>query len=147
MVFLGMNRSVAAVPGFGSIRQALGFTGPQPFGAFTVAHNYGLQPQNRSLRECTDSAGHGIPSHPAQDGLNNLQKYAAVDHSRGRCYDTLPFRDQAEYDDALSIQQFKARGQYFLGCQQPMADDPTVSGFPDSSAGDLNTQKVSCERT
>ncbi len=147
MVFLGIDRTWASVPGVESLRSVLGVGAPDPFGAFVVSHNYGLEPENRALRGCTTAGGQGDPGHPAQDGLNNLRKFATLDHSRRACFDTAPFRDQAAYESSQYVKMFRARGPYFMGCQQPMADDPTEAGAPASSVGDHNDLKVDCQRS
>jgi hypothetical protein len=134
MVFLGMIR---AMPG--GLRQLftrLNFFGPDPFGTFVVAHNYGL---TQNDRDCD-----GNPGHPAPDGLNNLDRSSTIDYRRHKCFDTAPFRDRASYQKSQYIGMFQARGAFFMGCKNAQADDPTIAGQP-LAPGDKNTKKVLCE--
>lgn len=146
MKFLGLMPGVN-IPVLGQIGQFATLALPNPFGTFVTAHNYGLEPGNRSLRECTKSNGQGYPGHPAQDGLNNLDQsgVSKLDYDRNKCFDTIPFRDQDSYSDSQYVEMFKARGPYFMGCKKPMADDPTVPLGPQSSNGDKNNKKENCE--
>ena len=133
------------IPGFSNVTQSIGFPLPSPFGTFVVSHNYGLAASDDyGLRECSDGSS-GDVSHPAQDGLNNLEKFSKIDHPRRRCYDTTPFRDQADYSESHYIKAFQARGKYFMGCKQAMADDPTAANNPATSIGDVNALKIDCE--
>jgi hypothetical protein len=105
-----------------------------------VAHNYGLA-DTRTNNNCFAN------SHPAKMGLNDLETTSSLDYHRNNCYDTIPFRDQTSYDartGSLPIQMYSQRGDYFMGCQNPQADDPTENGPPASSTGDKNTKKVKC---
>jgi hypothetical protein len=121
MVFLGMFESMPS--GLNSLSSSFDLPLPKPFGTFVVSHNYGLvdDPMKEDPHGCGSP---GDPGHPAKDGLNNLEKYSLLDHPKQRCYDTAPFRDRKSYDGQY-IQMFEARGKYFMGCQLPMADDPT----------------------
>jgi hypothetical protein len=101
---------------------------PHPDAAYVVAHNY---------RPLEDGEEYSCVSHPgypegARNGLNDLWLRSTLDARSERCFDTAPFRDTQDYDRSLYIQMFKARGPYFMGCQNAEADDPS-SG---SSAGD-----------
>lgn len=144
LTFAGLDKSVSSLPAYGFMKNTLGRALPNPFGTFVVSHNYGLAPQNVALRGCTHD-----PGHPAQDGLNNLEKFASLDYERRNCYDTTPFREVSGYVDPAHhspyVEMFSARGAHFMGCKRPMADDPTQAGVPSTSTGDANTKKVPCE--
>jgi hypothetical protein len=66
-----------------------------------------------------------------------------LDHPRPACFDTAPFRDTQRYEGSLSLQMFRARGPYFMGCQRPQADDPSTP--TDTHRGALNLIKTDCE--
>jgi hypothetical protein len=150
MVFLGARKKLEdAVGGIGQFRQFLQNFSPAFLGAFVVSHNYGPSPSGDAAaewgRECIGEDT-GIESYPpeAEGGLNNLGKFSQIDWPRPMCFDTAPFRDQP-YDRSQYIQIFKARGEYFMGCKNPQAEDPSAPLSAESTKGDKNTSVVNCE--
>jgi hypothetical protein len=150
MVFLGVrSRLEDAVGGIGQFRQFLNNFAPDFLGTFVVSHNYGPSPGGDAAaqwgRECIGEDT-GIESYPreAEGGLNNLGKFSRIDWPRPMCFDTAPFRDQP-YDRSQYIQIFKARGEYFMGCKNPQAEDPSARLSAESTRGDKNTNVVDCE--
>jgi hypothetical protein len=53
-----------------------------------------------------------------------VEATSSLDWPRPRCFDTAPFRDTWEYEQSEYLQVFRARGPHFMGCEQPMADNP-----------------------
>ncbi len=141
MTFLGMGRDTDSLPWWRALRRLPVVASlPDPFGTFVVSHNYGLT-QARANRRCPA----GAPGHPEPDGLSVFEDGRTIDHDRPVCFDTAPFRDDHQYDASLYIQMFRARGSYFMGCQNAMADDPTEPSVSALLAGDFNQQRIACE--
>lgn len=148
------------IPGLQNVTDTLAFFGiPDPFqSSFAVAHNYGLNTAGANpsggndIRRCADRGGRTnvTANRPGKDGLNNLDQASVLDYPRLKCYDTAPFRDRMEYGTANGggsqyMQMFIARGQFFMGCVQPQADDPGADNLPASvTQGDKNTRRVAC---
>jgi Flp pilus assembly protein TadG len=154
MQALGVANSMASIPGLSNVMGTLAFLGiPDPFtSAFAVAHNYGLipNPTGGGVRNTTWGCNY-YPSHPARDGLNNLDDQSGgaskLDSLRNKCYDTAPFRDQVAYNSSEYIQMFQARGAFFMGCILAEADDPSADTVANSvTVGDRNNRKIGCER-
>lgn len=151
MVFLGVRGKLEeAVGGIGQFRQFLQNFSPAFLGTFVVSHNYGPSPGGSSAsawgRECIGEDT-GILSYPseAEGGLNNLNKFSQIDWPRPTCFDTAPFRDQP-YDKAQYIQIFKARGDYFMGCKNAEAADPSAPKSDESTRGDESKPyAIDCE--
>lgn len=144
MTFLGLAPSAREGHGLDEVASRFGFDLPDPFGTFVVSHNYGLTPEDRSLRACSTGA-RGDRKHPAQDGLNNIEKYALIDDPHRRCFDTTPFRDRQSYADSQYVAIFRARGPYFMGCQAAMADDPSEPELSAWAHADAHDRPVACE--
>ncbi|MBK7858359.1 MAG: pilus assembly protein [Archangiaceae bacterium] len=122
---------------------AASFVLPRPYNStFVVSHNYGRPGEGD--RGCEERPGNTDPAHPAPGGMNNLFTASELDHPWRKCYDTAPFRDQAAYAESMPVAQLKQRGPYFMGCQQPQADDAALADVS-RLRGDLNRRKVSCE--
>jgi hypothetical protein len=141
MVFLGVRSKLEeAVGGIGQFRQFLQNFSPAFLGTFVVSHNYGPSPGGAESsewgRECIGKDT-GIESYPpeAEGGLNNLDKFSQLDWPRPKCFDTAPFRDQP-YDKSQYIQIFKARGEYFMGCKNAEAADPSAPKSDEATRGD-----------
>jgi hypothetical protein len=150
MVFLGARDELEQRIGLiGDVRQFVQRITPAFLGTFVVSHNYGPSPGGTEAaawgRECIGEDT-GIESYPpeAEGGLNNLGKFSQVDWPRPMCFDTAPFRDQP-YDRSHYIRIFKARGDHFLGCKNPQAEDPSAPTSSASTKGDKNTNVVDCE--
>jgi hypothetical protein len=150
MVFLGarkeLEKNIGLIGDFGQFVQQVT---PEFLGTFVVSHNYGPSPGGGDAtawgRDCIGEDT-GIESYPseAEGGLNNLGKFSQVDWPRPMCFDTAPFRDQP-YDRSQYIKLFKARGDHFMGCQNPQAEDPSAPTSAQSTKGDKNTDVVDCE--
>ena len=150
MVFLGVRDELEdRVSVIGDFRQFLQRITPAFLGAFVVSHNYGPSPGGADAaawgRECIGEDT-GIESYPreAEGGLNNLGRFSQIDWPRPMCFDTAPFRDQP-YDRSHYIWLFKARGDHFMGCKNPQAEDPSAPTSAESTRGDVNTHVVNCE--
>jgi hypothetical protein len=147
MVFLGardqLTKHVGILAQFDQfIRQVT----PAFLGTFVVSHNYGPTPSGEDEEWSRDCIGPqtGVEAYPAnaEGGLNNLDKFSQLDWPRPKCFDTAPFRDQP-YERSQYIQIFKARGDYFMGCKNAQADDPSAPMV--SYRGDENLHVVNCE--
>ena len=138
IVFLGLKSKFTQIPGLQQFEAFLGFFLPDPTGTFVVSHNYF---PNGDPNATTTDCGNTL--HPALSGVNNLNDYPGLDYVRPRCFDTAPFHDTAAYSDSLYIQMFKGRGNNFMGCKFPQADDPTFK--TDSNGTDNSTGKTNCE--
>ena len=160
MTFLGLNTALDKV-GIGGVLDFLGNVLPNPLGTFVVSHNYG------PMRGDSDPNCEGIPSYPgyanspandARGGLNSFYRpdYKNLDGDdvfRPRCFDTAPFRDRTDYNakDADGrdlngyIAIFKSRGEFFLGCKNAQAEDPSELSSKEATAADENTSVVNCE--
>lgn len=150
MVFLGARQKMEEHVGFTrDFRQFLGQFSPALLGTFVVSHNYGPSPGGGEAaawgRECIGEDT-GIEAYPleAEGGLNNLGRFARIDWPRPMCFDTAPFRDQP-YERSQYIQIFKARGEHFMGCRNPEAEDPSAPTSAAATRGDKNTHVVDCE--
>jgi hypothetical protein len=105
---------------------------PSADGTFVVSHAY------RHLTEVAPQCV-GIPGYlratGTESGLQDFMSPAGswLDFVHPQCFDTAPFRDVDAYPSAeasagnLSMQVFRHRGQFFLGCQRAMASDPSTS--------------------
>lgn len=135
MTYFGLKSALTNIPGLGTIIDKIGFFFPAIVGTFVVDHNY----RPGQARDCN------APSHPAQSGLQNLNQddEPGVDWKELRCFDTVPFRDTHAYNDSLYLQMFKARGDHFMGCKNPQADDPTFQSDPNNT--DKSTPKENCD--
>jgi Flp pilus assembly protein TadG len=151
MVFLGLSDDLnKAVGGIDQFRDFLANFAPAFLGTFVVSHNYGPSPGGGDAkdwgRECIGEDT-GIEAYPpeAEGGLNNLNKFSQVDWPRPTCFDTAPFRDQP-YDKSQYIQIFKARGDYFMGCKNAEAADPSAPKSDESTRGDESkANAIDCE--
>ena len=160
MTFLGLNSALDKV-GIGQVLDFLGNVIPNPLGTFVVSHNYG------PMRGDSDPNCEGIPSYPgyanspandARGGLNSFYRpdYKNLDGDdvfRPRCFDTAPFRDRTDYNKKDKdgrdlngyIAIFKSRGEFFLGCKNAQAEDPSEKESKEATAADENTSVVNCE--
>jgi hypothetical protein len=124
---------------------------PEFQGTFVVSHGYGTNPSGPWDRECVGHDGminYPSPNNADEDaraGLNNLMKSSELDNDLPRCFDTAPFRDHHSYDDSLYLQIFRARGEFFMGCKRPQADDPASPNSADAVEGDGRMNVVNCE--
>ncbi|MDY7229433.1 TadE/TadG family type IV pilus assembly protein [Hyalangium rubrum] len=147
MVFLGVKDRLL---GESSIISDLGSFLAQIFpaflGTFVVSHNYTANPTDEWDRECI-GGDTGIVSYPAeaQGGLNNLDKFSQLDHPRPKCFDTAPFRDQP-YERSQYIKIFQSRGDFFMGCKNAQANDPSAPQSTEATQRDESkTNAVNCE--
>jgi hypothetical protein len=137
MTFVGIRSALDRMPGAEAALSALGNVGLPAFtGTFVVSHNYLANGLDRGCY----AWGVDTTSNPAPSGLNNVGSDGGLDWPHPRCFDTAPFRDVEQYDRSLYVQMFKARGPYFMGCQNAQADDPT-------SARSANDSDVSQDHT
>ncbi len=150
MVFLGVRDELEErVALIGDFRQFIQRVSPAFLGTFVVSHNYAPSPGGGDAaswgRQCIGEDT-GIESYPpeAEGGLNNLGKFSQIDWPRPMCFDTAPFRDQP-YDRSQYIKIFKSRGEHFMGCKNPQAEDPSAPTSAASTKGDKNTNVVNCE--
>jgi hypothetical protein len=151
MVFLGVRERLEGNTGIiGQLGQFIQQIAPAFLGTFVVSHNYGPSPSGADAtdwgRECIGEDT-GIEAYPpeAEGGLNNVEKFSQLDWPRPKCFDTAPFRDQP-YNDSQYIQIFKARGDYFMGCKNPQATDPSAPTSDEGTRGDESKPyAVNCE--
>jgi len=146
MVFLGLTKKLSDAAGSIQFPQFLSKIFPAFLGTFVVSHNYGPSPSGDWSRECIGKDT-GIESYPpeAEGGLNNLNKVSQIDWPRPTCFDTAPFRDQP-YDKSQYIQIFKARGEYFMGCKNAQAADPSAPKSDEATKGDESkAYAIDCE--
>lgn len=138
MTYFGLKSALTKLPaGLGTIIDKVGFFFPAIVGTFVVDHNY----KPGAAQACNNGL------HPAEPGLQNFDQrtggYPGVDWPQLRCYDTVPFRDTQDYDRSLYLQMFQARGEHFMGCKNPQADDPAFESDPDRT--DHTNPKENCE--
>jgi hypothetical protein len=150
MVFLGVRAKLEQELGIiGRLRQFLQQFAPAFLGTFVVSHNYTANPSGSEDAWARDCIGDntGIRSYPesAHGGLNNLDKFSQLDWPRPKCFDTAPFRDVPYNSPPQYMQIFQARGEFFMGCKNPQAEDPSAPTSADSTKGDKNTNVVNCE--
>jgi hypothetical protein len=131
------------------LRQFLANIAPAFLGTFVVSHNYTTNPSGSEdawARDCI-GANTGIKSYPeeAHGGLNNLDKFSQLDWPRPKCFDTAPFRDVPYNSPPQYMQIFQARGDFFMGCKNAQAEDPSAPTSGQSTQGDKNTNVVNCE--
>ncbi|MBX5481999.1 MAG: pilus assembly protein [Myxococcaceae bacterium] len=117
MVLLGLGDLVSRIPLWSTIQNYLPF--PQPLGTYTVSHNY---VKGTESRNCNYTDGYN-----GKKGLTNQSPILHEDDQDMRCYDTSPYRDTKAYDQSMYRRIFMARGEWFMGCENPMADDPTIT--------------------
>ncbi len=142
MAHLGTRQAESDLVGLQAIDVA-SFVLPHPYSStFVTAHNYGLP--SPLDRRCNDGRGNSDPGHPYPSGMNNLDVFSEIDSPWRKCYDTMPFRDTAAYDESLSIRQYTNRGEHFMGCINAEADDPSHAGRSPFLAFDFNRRKVDC---
>ncbi len=135
MTFLGLNE---ALPDFGE--ELMSILPINPLASYLVSHNY-KKATRAGMSNC------GLPKHMGanngESGLVNLQADPSniLDEGPQRCFDTSPFRDTHAYEDSHYRTIFQARGEWFMGCKNDQADDPTRSA-PHGS--DEQAQKRGC---
>lgn len=121
---------------------------PHFFGTYVVSHNYMESPDPaHPERTAGNRANNCNVTNVRPGGYNGFHNMAAdtdtndsdhpplfKDHGDKdelmRCFDTAPFRESNSYgsdghSDSLYARVYAARGANFMGCQNPMADDPT----------------------
>lgn len=150
MVFLGVRAKLEENLGIiGRLRQFLQQFAPAFLGTFVVSHNYTVNPSGSEEQWARDCIGPntGIRSYPeeAHGGLNNLDKFSQLDKDRPKCFDTAPFRDVPYNSPPQYMQIFQARGDFFMGCKNAQAEDPSAPTSAASTKGDKNTNVVNCE--
>jgi len=150
MVFLGVGAKLKEKIGIiGDLQAFIQQITPAFLGTFVVSHNYTTNPSGPDeawARDCIGE-GTGIRSYPeeAHGGLNNLDKFSQLDYPRPKCFDTAPFRDVPYNSPPQYMQIFQARGDFFMGCKNAQAEDPSAPTSASSTQGDKNTNVVNCE--
>jgi hypothetical protein len=150
MVFLGVKAKLGEKIGIiASLQSVLANIAPAFLGTFVVSHNYTANPSGSESKWARDCIGDntGIKSYPeeAHGGLNNLDKFSQLDWPRPKCFDTAPFRDVPYNSPPQYMQIFQARGDFFMGCKNAQAEDPSAPNSTESTKGDKNTNVVNCE--
>ena len=150
MVFLGVRSKLEQELGIiAEARQFLQQFSPAFLGTFVVSHNYTANPSGEESQWARDCIGAdtGIRSYPeaAHGGLNNLDKFSQLDWPRPKCFDTAPFRDVPYRSPPHYMTIFQARGDFFMGCKNAQAEDPSAPTSTESTKGDKNTRVVNCE--
>jgi hypothetical protein len=150
MVFLGILDELKEHAGIiGELQDFIQQITPAFLGTFVVSHNYTANPSGPDegwARECIGD-NTGIKSYPeeAHGGLNNLDKFSQLDWPRPKCFDTAPFRDVPYNSPPHYMQIFQARGEFFMGCKNAQAEDPSAPQSTSATKGDKNTNVVNCE--
>jgi hypothetical protein len=151
MTFMGLKNAIESrAPGLDAISRFLPI--PQFWETYVVSHNYRNETrpersQGNTQNNCNVDGDRG----GGYNGLHNMATDRG-NHPRllkdgdrhdfdMRCYDTAPFRDTHAYDDSLYRNIFLARGGHFMGCKNPMADDPTTNA---QYGGDEHREKRQC---
>lgn len=141
MAFMGLKQLIEGVlGGLGDTLQRL--LPVNPLATYLVSHNYmkGTRPETRNC---------GLGRHQgAENGESGLVNQEAdpsniLDQGPQRCFDTSPFRDTHAYDQSHYRNIFQARGEWFMGCRNAMADDPTKP-TPYSTDEQDNASKQGC---
>lgn len=125
---------MSAVPGLGGLI-------PNKCVTAVVSHNYMRPASHMGWRGSSDCGYDTYPS-DAIAGLNNLRNTSVLDAEKVRCYDTAPFRDTWTYGDSAYLKMFRARGDNFMGCENPQADNPAEAKTLYSD--DENLTPVAC---
>lgn len=123
---------------------------PNPFGTYVVSYNFNPSAEQNIIDNGNDQKGCTVADNPGNTasggtaGYINLQEAVGLDHPTLRCFNTAPFRDTFAYNGGQSLyrEMFNARGEYFMGCKNAQADDPTTDADPNRQ--DRQTQKVPC---
>ncbi|MFP2910592.1 TadE/TadG family type IV pilus assembly protein [Pyxidicoccus sp. 3LFB2] len=140
MTFLGVKERIESSP-LGAALDFFKSFAPAFLGTFVISKNYGLPGADAS--DCT-----GVVSYPAaaahglQDQMSN--DVELLDNERPQCFDTAPFRDN-KYEDAQYAKIFAARGEHFMGCKNPQAEDASAPTSNDATKGDKNADIINCE--
>ncbi|MCY1021973.1 TadE/TadG family type IV pilus assembly protein [Pyxidicoccus sp. MSG2] len=140
MTFLGVKERLESSP-LGGVLSTFSSFAPAFLGTFVISKNYGLAGGDASQCDGVNSypaaAAHGL-----QDQMSN--DLELLDSDRPQCFDTAPFRDNT-YEDSQYKKIFEARGEHFMGCKNPQAEDPSAPTSADSTKGDKNEDIVNCE--
>ena len=115
---------------------------PNFLGTFVISRNYSLKSQRS---DCNGLVGY---EDQPTGGLHVMHKnkFELLDHERPDCFDTAPFRDEMTYGNSNYIKVYKARGEYYMGCKRPMADDPSdPDPRQEATEADEQDDKVPCE--
>ncbi|QSQ25044.1 pilus assembly protein [Pyxidicoccus parkwayensis] len=141
MVFLGFGNALDSL-GIGSVLDKVALVLPNFLGTFVVSRNYSLKSQRA---DCNGLVGY---EDQPTGGLHVMhkKKFELLDHERPDCFDTAPFRDEMTYGNSNYIKVYKARGEYYMGCKRPMADDPSdPDPQVEATEADEQDDKVPCE--
>ncbi|NMO21750.1 pilus assembly protein [Pyxidicoccus fallax] len=138
MTFMGVKDRIEGSP-LGGVLDFFKAFSPAFLGTFVVSKNYGLPGDLNcaGVNSYPAAASHGL-----QDQMSNDKEL--LDYDRPQCFDTAPFRDQ-QLTKAQYIKIFEARGEHFMGCKNPQAEDPSAETSTDATQGDKNTEVVNCQ--
>jgi hypothetical protein len=139
MTYLGVKERIESSP-LGEVLDFFKAFSPAFLGTFVVSKNYGLPDTLNCEGIDTFPAG---AAHGVQDQMERGDK-ELLDYDRPQCFDTAPFRDN-ELKDAQYIKIFEARGEHFMGCKNPQAEDPSAPTSAEATKGDKNADIVNCE--
>lgn len=141
MTFLGLKGLIDKTPGLKQVKSVLSYLPiPELLGTYVISLPYDAEANVE--RKCNNES-------PGLMGENDFE-YPGIEEApypnNLRCFDTAPFRDTWAWNESLYAKAFKARGNHFMGCKNPMADDPTVEigDLPKSSQDDKNKAKTAC---
>ena len=138
MTFLGVKERIESSP-LGAVLDFFKAFSPAFLGTFVVSKNYGLPDTLNCVGINTFPAG---AAHGLQDQMTNDKEL--LDFERPQCFDTAPFRDN-ELADSQYIKIFEARGEHFMGCKNPQAEDPSAPTSTEATQGDKNEDIINCE--
>ncbi len=147
MSLLGAPQKLGNIPGFNQVLGLIGNFVPNPISAvYVVSHNY-FAPGENGIKDrgCTNDQKHGANWGENNLGTDTNNDGPGIDYKRRKCFDTAPFRDTSDYDSSQYRTIYRARGPYFMGCQNAQADNPAIAGVPAYSGKDKHNKKFTCE--
>jgi hypothetical protein len=147
MSLLGAPEKLGNIPGFNQVIGLVGNFIPNPISStYVVSHNYfAAGEKGITDRGCTNDQKHGAHWGENNLGTDTNNDGPGIDYKRRKCFDTAPFRDTSDYDRSQYRALYRARGPFFMGCQNPQADNPAVAGAPEYSGKDKHNKKATCE--
>lgn len=145
MSFLGATNFITNLPGFGQVYQFLSSWDifPQFLGTYVTSYGFDHDSQTTPDNGCTGSDTPGNNNAGGISGYIDLSKASELDDPGMRCFNTAPFRDTQAFNGGESLyrEMFEARGEFFMGCQNEQADDPTTATDPN---GTDKANKANC---
>lgn len=116
---------------------------PEFLGTYVVSYNFDHNSPTDPDNGCTGSDTSGNNNVGGISGYIDLNQASELDEPELRCFNTAPFRDTTAFQNGESLyrEMFNARGEWFMGCKNAQADDPTVATDPNATD---KANKVAC---